>query len=399
LPRTTTTEIQGLLYEPEGSTLDFKSAQYRLANATDEEKSELLKDVLAFANAWRRSDAYILVGVKEGSNGSPAEVVGVSTHLEDASVQEFVNSKTNRAIDFSYEAVAMADGVSIGVLCIRQSERPVYLRKAYGRLTAGVVYMRRGSATVQASPDDVAAMGRAGAEAATAVIEVTWADPASRRMLAGPLLATVRDLSLLPAGRLPRIRPEPELPRWALPRVEDQFSKPRAGFIHDVQVYVAQSARWVGVVLCARNLSSRLASNVVLRLDVPTSAGLRFRATSDDLEAPTAGLLPHAAPLLDVLTRHAPSVSAKQHGDRWLVDVPFGRLQPKACEMSPVLFVGASRSGDVVLSGSVQCDEAEPQATALTLNITVEHGQVDSREVVRLATSFAREDGLRLDLD
>jgi len=57
-----------LLNEEEGTTLDFKSKQYLFAGATDEEKSELLKDILAFANAWRRSDAYILLGVEEVRN-------------------------------------------------------------------------------------------------------------------------------------------------------------------------------------------------------------------------------------------------------------------------------------------------------------------------------------------
>ena len=54
------TLFEALLFEEESETLDFKRDQYRFDNATDEEKSELLKDILAFANAWRRADAYIL---------------------------------------------------------------------------------------------------------------------------------------------------------------------------------------------------------------------------------------------------------------------------------------------------------------------------------------------------
>ena len=34
----------------EGPTLDFKREQYRFDKASDEDKSELLKDILAFAN-------------------------------------------------------------------------------------------------------------------------------------------------------------------------------------------------------------------------------------------------------------------------------------------------------------------------------------------------------------
>lgn len=71
-----------LLYEEESPTLDFKQGQYRFVAATDLEKSELLKDILGFANAWRRSEAYILIGVKkyvaDGSTRLPQWHIGRS---------------------------------------------------------------------------------------------------------------------------------------------------------------------------------------------------------------------------------------------------------------------------------------------------------------------------------
>ena len=42
-----------LRYKSEGTDIDFKSAQYRFTRGTEEEKSELLKDILAIANSWR----------------------------------------------------------------------------------------------------------------------------------------------------------------------------------------------------------------------------------------------------------------------------------------------------------------------------------------------------------
>jgi hypothetical protein len=44
-------QFEQLLYEEESSTLDFKKEQYRFAKAIEHEKSELLKDILGFANA------------------------------------------------------------------------------------------------------------------------------------------------------------------------------------------------------------------------------------------------------------------------------------------------------------------------------------------------------------
>ena len=57
--------IEQLLHEEESSTLDFKNRQYKFLKADDVTKSELLKDILAFTNSWRRTTAYILTGVKE----------------------------------------------------------------------------------------------------------------------------------------------------------------------------------------------------------------------------------------------------------------------------------------------------------------------------------------------
>jgi hypothetical protein len=37
----------------ESDVLDFKRDQYPLAAATEDQESELVKDVVAFANAWK----------------------------------------------------------------------------------------------------------------------------------------------------------------------------------------------------------------------------------------------------------------------------------------------------------------------------------------------------------
>src|SRR5262249_7970863 len=102
------TTLESLLNEDESTSLDFKRDQYPFDLASDEQKAELLKDILAFANAWRRTDAYILVGV-EDVKGGRSEPVGVTNHLEDAALQQFVNGKTNRILDFRYALVSTDD--------------------------------------------------------------------------------------------------------------------------------------------------------------------------------------------------------------------------------------------------------------------------------------------------
>ena len=78
--------ISTLLRQNESETLDFKREQYAVARADKSAKSELVKDILAFANAWKTTDAHILIGVEENPNGGKASVLGVSDHLEGMSL-------------------------------------------------------------------------------------------------------------------------------------------------------------------------------------------------------------------------------------------------------------------------------------------------------------------------
>ena len=98
--------INSLLYEEESTTLDFKSEQYKFVKAQDWEKAELLKDIVAFSNAWRRSDAYIVIGVKE-LKGGRSLIEGISEDLDDAQLQQFIQSKINKPIHFSYLTTEM----------------------------------------------------------------------------------------------------------------------------------------------------------------------------------------------------------------------------------------------------------------------------------------------------
>lgn len=149
--------ISQLLYEEEGSTLDFKSEQYKFSGATDNEKGELLKDIIAFANTFKRSDAYIIIGAKEVKGGR-STLLGIEEHLDDAHLQQFINSKTQRPIEFSYRTVEI-DEKKIGLIHIPIQKRPFCLKNDFGKLKANLVYLRRGSSTAVATVDEISTMG------------------------------------------------------------------------------------------------------------------------------------------------------------------------------------------------------------------------------------------------
>ncbi|MBT1155886.1 ATP-binding protein [Aminobacter anthyllidis] len=169
--------LEELHYRGEGSDLDYKAERYPFAKASDEEKSELLKDILALANTHRDRTAYILMGFKENPP-HPAEVVGLSPEgaIDDARLQEFVNGKLETKLVFRYEE-RLFNGQHIAVISIPKQQRPFYLKKDYGKLAKDLVYVRRGSATGIASPREIAMMGAANLARGEAQVLLSFQTP------------------------------------------------------------------------------------------------------------------------------------------------------------------------------------------------------------------------------
>lgn len=153
--------LTALRYKSEGTDIDFKSAQYRFIGGSENDKAEMLKDILAMANAWRDGPGYILLGLKD-RRPHPAEVVGISESIDDAKVQQFVHGKVKPKLTFRYEE-HLYEGKTVGVITIPKQKRAFYLAHAYGKLKSNVVYVRRGSSTDEAEPPEVAAMALADA--------------------------------------------------------------------------------------------------------------------------------------------------------------------------------------------------------------------------------------------
>lgn len=156
--------IKVFCLQGESNKLDFKQEQYKFIRGTPEDKSELVKDVVAMANVARQEASYILIGVEELPNKS-GRIVGIdhSDVIDDALLHQFINSKTNVPIPFSSYVVAsgIPDKDCIQVIEIAPCNvvRPFYLRKDFGKLKASVVYVRDGTSTTIASPDLIKQMG------------------------------------------------------------------------------------------------------------------------------------------------------------------------------------------------------------------------------------------------
>ena len=222
--------IERLLHSEEDQSIDFKRDQYVFAGASDYVKSELLKDILAFANTERSSPAYILIGV-QAVQGRRNRLVGVSAHLEDAHLQQFVNSKTQRPVDFIYRAV-YHNLLDIAIIVIPVQQRPVYVNSKYGKVDPGTVYVRRGSSTAVATPDEIAIMGR----------------DLPQEVLSRPLLLSLSRKSL----ELNRPPGDPE--EWVPRALDKELSD---GQLRDVTFLVAHSGAGK-TVACYKHLRSHV---------------------------------------------------------------------------------------------------------------------------------------------
>ena len=354
--------LEGLLHEGEGTALDFKSAQYPFVNADVGEKAELIKDILAFANSWRRTTAYILVGVGEAKGGR-SKVVGVEYHLDDASLHQFLNEKTQRPVDFSYQIVPI-EGATIGAIEIPLQERPTYLTKRFGPLRELVVFIRDGSSTRVATPNEIAKMGAADVLGETPHLTLQWAALDERIALPSPY--TVSALVLEPP--LPPhtfVRPGPRFP------VTDPFSNP--SYSQEVIAYAAERAFFTGLGLRLKNQSSVVSKRIRFIGHVAKSAGIVIQ---DWIDGPPSRDRLIGQGLSESMFRSPQDIdlNVQDYGDRWEIEIDFGDVRPRdEAWTTNGLFIGTMNSGAISLQGELRGDNLpEPLMCELEVRVEVE---------------------------
>ena len=367
--------LERLLYEEESETLDFKAQQYPFDGATDDQKSELLKDILAFANAWRRTDAYILVGVEEVHAGRSI-VRGVATQLLNQNLQQFVTSKTNRPILFSYTPLVF-EGLPVGIITIPLKERPVYLQKRYGKLDPQVVYIRRGDTTAHASPDEIARMGRAFAsESALPTLELDLYDPDGRNRLGKSVELSVR------AFEVPDEESIPDYGREVRPvfSTGSDFLK-NPDFYRELAAYFRNTACLAPVGLAVTNSSATVAHGVLLTLEF--NANSEF-SVLDDIEKPP---IPSKQRTFAVMRPRVPvrdrDIQVGHHGGVIEVRMELAAIQPGITAWSSNVFhVGAQKSVSVQARASISAHNLPtPLSFDINIGVRAEVHQIGLKEL------------------
>jgi hypothetical protein len=347
--------LKRLMAEGESSRLDYKSQQYPFVGVSDGQKAELLKDILAMANASREVDAFILIGIAEQPGGRP-RIVGIADHLDDADLQQFVNSKTNRPIKFSYVEFSV-EGMTLAAIRIPVQPRPFFVRKRYGCVEPLVVYMRRGSATVIADPDEVHDMGVASAISATPSLSVEFADLKRRRPLGHNLALKQVILEPISDEELPVVNEPPDPLGFSI-----RSSLVEGHINHDywleMRNYVLMQNAIGRIGFSATNTSAVVAHGVRAVLTHRREQGV-FLLQDPPARPPERRSL--GADLYASIVTGDGDVVVSEYGDEWHIEVRFGKIQPKASVWTTdELLIGTANAREVVLAGQIFGDNFEP---------------------------------------
>lgn len=108
-------------YHNENEYLDFKREEYK-----DLKKHELIKDVLAFANAEHQGDRYIIFGIKKLNNET--EVHTIENPLDSSDIQTYVHEYIKPELKIDYYPFDY-NGKNLMVLCINSPVQQPYAIK------------------------------------------------------------------------------------------------------------------------------------------------------------------------------------------------------------------------------------------------------------------------------
>jgi hypothetical protein len=372
--------------EGESSALDFKERQYRFANATDNDKGELLKDLLAFANAWRRTDAYILLGVRERP-GERAEVVGITESLDDASLQQFVNDKkTQRPLHFSYRELTV-DGKLVAAIHIPRQQRPLYLTRDYGKLKANAVYFRQGSSTATATPDDIAKMVRDDAATVQVVgLELAFADPDARVRVTPRLVSRV--LRVPPPDEIPEFQSPPRQLGPGVTALGDfrLGMYDNTEYLRELVAFTHARCLVLPVWFALHNAGDVTAQDVRIELRVNgATAGVHVLDRDQYPEEPVAEINHFAI----VPPRHdwsSPQFRVEQRHGVWIIEGSTAKVQPKATVwFADPVYIGAETSRTVDVETTIYADNlAVPIQQRLQLQIESSTSDVTLLDILGL---------------
>lgn len=388
-------ELEQLRFKGESTDLDFKQAQYPFSAASEHQKSELLKDILAMANAYRTATGYILIGFQD-QTPHPANVMGIaaSDHIDDAALQQFVHSKVDPPLEFQYEE-RLFDGKHVAVISIPKQARPFAPTRDYGKVKKNTVYVRRGSSTDEASMSETQKMTLADAGVARTTRVDLRIDTENNTPLPGSVV-----LNFLEFGELPDYQEDSWVDMGGGLRMPmGSFRMVNSDYYRDGAEYHGSWSRAVPVRLSLANRSDFALSEVKLELSCSTPAQrstrlMRYDELPDEPESGDLAFVGRG--IHGAVEQLRQRVSVEERGREPVCHVLLGTLRPGETGIAESdIALLPSGPGDYLVRVRILAKEiATPIVHEHALTIEGEVRQLDLDDLRRLLYSkyFEKED-------
>jgi tetratricopeptide (TPR) repeat protein len=143
-------ELLALIAGTEGQNIDFKR---ELHLDTAKVKAELVKDIIAVANSESKK-GYLIIGIDDDK-----QIVGTAG-LEEERIQQIAYSHITPPVILTCELIPLAThgALFVGVITVKSTKQPHKVAVSIERLSQDEVFIRRGSITTKASPEDIIRM-------------------------------------------------------------------------------------------------------------------------------------------------------------------------------------------------------------------------------------------------
>ena len=127
---------------PEQTAFDWKSDF--VPPKDNEKRGEIIKDIVAIANASPLSYGFIVYRVDPRK---PDPIVGITSHYDDSKLQQLLKDKVEPLPEFLYYEVSTG-AKTVSVIQVSPSKkRPFIISVDIGKIKAGQIPIRRGSST------------------------------------------------------------------------------------------------------------------------------------------------------------------------------------------------------------------------------------------------------------
>ena len=323
----------------------------------------------------------------EEIKGSRGKVVGVSSKLDDATLQQFVNSKTQRPVEFSYQSFYI-EGVDVGIIEVPVQERPIYLNRDFGKLEKDKVYLRRGSSTDIATPDEIARMGSARVTEASANyvnLLLEWADVNNKSTFSSN--CTVYSLCLEP--RLPKdIFTPRKQPSYGLALEISDFGL-NPDYSREIISFAASEVFFTSLGVRIYNDSGSVARRIRFVGSIMKSSGIEIRDWLDSAPSRRRNLLLSISPhTISQIGESGVPIHLQEYHNRWELTIDFGDIRPhEKVYTTEVIFVGSKESEIARLEGEILGDNIPyPIPCEMDIHFEVEHRPMDMSDVTPYMT-------------